>query len=635
MFGKVESACLIEDQRDADWPRILVVDDDEIDRIHSQRLLTEIFGTEQHLDFATNWEDAQAAVAANAHDIYIVDYLLGAGNGLQIIEDAAQDDETRVFILLTGNENRDVDMAATRAGVADYLIKKDLTVSRLERCLRYATEAMRQKRQLIEQAEDLRQAKAAIEEEVRKQKALTWDLKQAQGQLTMALARAEKSERRYRWLSQHDMLTKIPNRSLFAEKLREGLEQAARSETILALYLLDIDRFKWVNDTFGHQVGDTLLAEIAERLGETVRNSDVVARLGGDEFAIASTNLSDEHHASNVAEKIIAALSRPFEIAGHRIEAGASIGVSVSSGQDPADPDVMMQKADAALYSAKMAGRGAFRFFDQTLNDEVQRTLLLKKELPLAIEAGDFSLVYQPKVDLTRGQVTGFEVLVRWHHPRLGAVSPGEFIPVAESTGQIIPLSVWIFDQSLRTLADWKDSALSSIPLGLNLSAVQLKQKDLVAVIAGLLEYYDLDPALLDLEVTETAALENLDLAVAQLNKLRQLGVTISIDDFGTGYSSLALATRLPADCLKIDLSFVAGMLHNAADAAAVNATISLAHSLGIRVVAEGVETGQQLAQLRKQGCNEAQGYYFTKPLPEEELLNWYDAWRGRLLPAA
>ncbi|WP_119168988.1 putative bifunctional diguanylate cyclase/phosphodiesterase [Algihabitans albus] len=624
-----------EEQGAFSAPRILVIDDDEVDRLHSRRLLTEIFGSELRLDVATTWNEALQAVAADVHDIYLVDYFLGSGTGLEIVESAPQTDRNRIFILLTGQENRDVDLAATRVGVADFLLKTDLDVKRLERSLRYANESMRQKRLLIEQTDELRKAKAAVDKEIRKQQILTRELTEAQSQLTETLSRAETSEQRYRWLAQHDMLTQIPNRTLFNERLRECLEQTSRTRKGLALLLLDLDRFKWVNDSLGHQAGDELLVQVARRLIETVRETDVVARIGGDEFAILATNLDDEQSAALVADKVIAALSQPFEIFGHHFETSASIGVVLVAADDRKDPKVAIQEVDSALYRAKASGRGLFRFYDEVLDKEVQRALLIKRELPLAIAANDLTLAFQPKVRLADGAVTGLEALIRWTHPVHGPISPAEFIPMAESTGQIIPLSAWILDEALETVTSWKGTALEGLRLALNLSAVQLKQGGLVGGVQERLRFFDLSPSILELEITETAALENLELATCQLNQLRSLGVSIAIDDFGTGYSSLALATSLPADCLKIDRSFVAGMLENRADAAAVGSTVTLAKSLGFGTVAEGVETEAQRIYLKDHGCDEAQGYLFAKPQPKDEILRWYEARRRNLLSVA
>ena len=609
-----------------DLPRILVIDDDAIDRLHSGRLLAEIFGPELRLEFATNWDEAVEAVSADVHDIYIVDYFLGSGTGLEIIESACQAKGSRIFILLTGQDNRHVDIAATQVGVADFLIKKDLDVRRLERSLRYASESMRQKNQLVEQADELRRAKSDLEKEAEKQRALTKDLERTEAQLISALSRAEKSERRYRWLAQHDMLTKIPNRTLFTEKFREGLDQASRSKRDLALLLIDIDRFKWINDSFGHQVGDGFLVQVAERLSGVLRETDVVARVGGDEFAVVATNLDNENSAATVAEKIVSILSKPFLVSGHHVETGASIGIAMLNRRGRREADAMIQEADSALYRTKNAGRGAFHFYDDALDEEVQRTLSLKKALPSAIDSGDFHLAFQPKINLSTGQVCGVEALCRWTHPTLHSISPGEFIPLAEATGQIIQLSEWIFEEAIETAASWRGTPLEGLTVAVNLSALQFKQSDLVGEVRRMLDRHAVDPTSLELEITETAALENLDLAICQLNKLRELGVSVAIDDFGTGYSSLALATSLPADCLKIDTSFVAGMLNNGANAAAVNSTIALASSLNIRTTAEGVETEEQLAYLRNRGCDEAQGYLFARPLPKQELKAWYEA---------
>lgn len=350
------------DTIDNELPGILVIDDDEVDQMFINRLLHKIFGKDLKLDFVSNWDRAIAAVQSRQHDIYIIDQNLCAGTGLEIIERFAIKDDPKVFILLTGGENPEVDLAATRAGVADFLIKGDLTVRRLERSLRYATESVRQKRRLVDQANQLRDAKMAIEAEILKHQSLTAELRQVQDQLRKALERSEKSEQQQRWLAQHDALTKIPNRNLFDETLKHGLAEASRSGNPLALYLLDIDRFKQVNDTFGHQVGDALLIQIAERLKQQLRCSDIAARLGGDEFAVVATNVRDRQAASRLAEKMIAALASPFEISGHSIFSGTSIGISLSNDRDTDNPDAIMRAADAALYQAKSVGRGVFRF---------------------------------------------------------------------------------------------------------------------------------------------------------------------------------------------------------------------------------------------------------------------------------
>lgn len=350
-----------------DIPRVLVIDDDADDQRIISRFLKKMFGDDLALEFESNWLDAKAAVEACRHDIYIFDQNLCHGTGLEIIESVACEEDPRVFILLTGGDDPAVDKAATRAGVADYLIKGELTFSRLERSLRYATESMWQKRRLVEQANQLRDAKTAIEAEVLKHQTLTAELRQVQAQLQQALKRSEESETRQRWLAQHDPLTKIPNRNLFDEKLRHMIAEAAQNNAAMALFLLDIDHFKLVNDTFGHQIGDGLLIQVADRIKQVLRSSDIAARLGGDEFAVVAGNIEDSARASLVAEKIIAGLSRPFEVSGQVIETGASIGISISNPKESQNSDEMIRRADTALYQAKSGGRGVFRFFEDTM----------------------------------------------------------------------------------------------------------------------------------------------------------------------------------------------------------------------------------------------------------------------------
>ncbi|MDF1720054.1 MAG: EAL domain-containing protein [Minwuia sp.] len=582
--------------------RILIVDDDEVDFIVLKRLLNQIFGHAQDLEVATTWEQAEKVLAKGEHEIHIIDYSLGARSGIDLIRSTIKERDPRIFILLTGQEDRQVDLAATRVGALDYLVKGELTASRLERCLRFATEAMSQRQMLFDQADALEEAQRATE---------------------AILARAESSEKEYRWLAQHDLLTQVPNRMMFAQKLRIGMESASRSRQHIALMLLDLDRFKSINDTHGHQTGDRLLVEVARRLTETVRDTDVVARLGGDEFAMIINNLDEPLFASGVAEKLTRALAEPFEILGNRLEIGSSIGVALFEPRDTTTPEEIISQADAALYRAKSAGRGMFQFYDDALNGEIQRTHLVKTQLPVGISAGQFSLAFQPKICLRTGEMVGAEALARWVHPTIGTISPGEFIPAAEETGLISSLSDWIFEQACRTIRSWQGTAMANVSIALNLSAIQLFKQDIAADIQRLLERYELAPAQLEFEVTETAALNHVSSAMEKLAALRDMGIKVAIDDFGTGYSSLALATGLPSDSLKIDLSFVAGMLSSPTDAAAVNATIALAHSLGKLAIAEGVETDEQRVHLLNLNCDQAQGYLFSRPLPAADVLAW------------
>ena len=582
--------------------RILIVEDDEVDFLILKRLLKQVFGTSLDLEFVTSWEYAEEVLARREHDIHIIDYSLGARSGIDLIRSTIQDRDPRIFILLTGQEDRQVDLAATRVGALDFLVKGELTASRLERCLRFATEAMNQRQVLFDQADALQEGQRATE---------------------VVLARAEASEKEYRWLAQHDLLTQVPNRMMFVDKLQTGMESASRSRQHLALMLLDLDRFKSINDTHGHQAGDQLLVEVARRLTDTVRDTDIVARLGGDEFAIIINNLDDPHFASVVADKLTKGLAVPFDILGNRLQIGSSIGVAMFTPRDETTPEGIISQADAALYRAKSAGRGVFQFFNEELNEEIQRAQLVKSQLPRAIAAEQFSLAFQPKICLKTGEMVGVEALARWVHPTIGPISPAEFIPAAEETGLICQLSDWIFEEACRTIRGWRGTAMAGVSIALNLSAIQLLKQDIASNIRLLLDQYDLNPNQLEFEITETAAVGHVSLAMEKLSALREMGIKVAIDDFGTGYSSLALATGLPSDSLKIDISFVTGMLSKPTDAAAVNATIALAHSLGKIAIAEGVETEEQRLHLLHRNCDQAQGYLFSRPLPAADLLAW------------
>ncbi len=605
-------------------PKILVVEDDVVDRRVVCRLLRKIFGEAMVLEVAENVQQALEAARESVFDIFIVDFNLDTETGIDLAAKCGNEDAPQIFILLTGEDSWQVDYQAMSAGFADYLVKTDLSEKRLERSLRYAWRAMRQKRLLMEQATELRRAKAEIEIESSAHRQLAEELTITQRQLEAALAEAGRNEARYRWLAHHDQLTELPNRTLFAAKLAEGMRQSSRSGRVLALCVLDLDRFKQVNDSYGHKAGDELLTLAGERMQACLRSTDIVARLAGDEFAIIMTNLGSRSDAFQPAQKIAHALSEPFEIQGHVVEIGVSLGIADYDGSEAVERDELLHRADLALYRAKESRQGQIEYYDEALTAKCRRDSAIKLRLGRAIRNNELYLVFQPKLSIATGRVVGMEALARWHDPELGQVSPVEFVPIAESTGLIDDLTKCVLKQALNTLVDWQATALANIPMAVNISATQLKSDKPVKLVKRLLSRYDVAPHLLELEITETAALHDIDDAVLLLNRLRDIGISVAIDDFGTGYSYLGLATRLPVNCLKIDRSFVAGMLTNPSDGAAVRATIALAHSLGMRAVGEGVETPQQLNFLKQHGCDEAQGYYIVHPLPAADLENWF-----------
>lgn len=412
------------------------------------------------------------------------------------------------------------------------------------------------------------------------------------------------------YLARHDALTDLPNRLLFREQLKQALAYVRRSR-ILALLFLDLDQFKGVNDTLGHPLGDALLLAVAQRLRERVRDSDIVARLGGDEFAIVQIGLEQATEASDFAERLISLLETPFIIEGHQIIIGASIGVAIAP-QDGTDPDTLLKNADIALYRAKQDGRGVCRMYQTDMDAAMQVRRELELDLRLAQRAGQLELHFQPLVDLRARAVGGFEALLRWRHPERGLVSPAAFIPLAEEIGVIVPMGEWVLRLACAIAMTWP----GALKVAVNLSPMQFKSRNLVTAVAGALRDSGLAPARLELEITETAMLQDTDTTLATLHALRALGVSIALDDFGTGYSSLSYLRRFPFDRIKIDQSFVRELGGPRDCSAIVRAVVQLSRELGMATTAEGVETLEQLHMLAAVGCTDVQGYLFSRPVP-------------------
>jgi diguanylate cyclase (GGDEF)-like protein/PAS domain S-box-containing protein len=413
----------------------------------------------------------------------------------------------------------------------------------------------------------------------------------------------------------HDPLTGLPNRALFAERLDHALARAARHGRTAAVLFLDLDRFKVVNDSLGHEAGDRVLVTVAARLKECVRGEDTVARFGGDEFAILLAELADASAAVRLAERIIATLDHPFRLGAHDIATATSIGIVRSTPAHTAAD--LLRDADVALYQAKAKGRGRYEVFDETMNARAHARLELEAELRLALERGEFVVYYQPKVELATGRFAGMEALVRWQSPRRGLVPPGLFIPVAEETGLIRPLAQWVFTEACRRARRWNAAlpASAAVVVSVNLSARQFAQPLLVDDVARALRESGADPRHVQVEITESVAMGDAEATVETLARLKALGLQLAIDDFGTGYSSLAYLKRFPIDVLKIDRAFIRGLRPAGEDASIVSAVVSLGRALRLSVVAEGVETAEEAAHLRELGCELGQGYYFARPL--------------------
>ena len=439
-------------------------------------------------------------------------------------------------------------------------------------------------------------------------------LRTAASLLSTGLQRIE-SERRLAFLAQFDPLTGLANRTLLTDRFAQMIVQAKRHGSRLAVLFIDLDGFKFVNDSLGHAAGDALLAEVAQRLQNAIRTGDTVARISGDEFAVVLADLARPEDAAFVAQKILECLAEPIALAGKEAFVTASIGIAGFPG-DGQDVETLLGAADSAMYRAKSFGRNGYQFFTSEITQRTRARANLAFELRRALERGEFALAYQPKVDLASGKVCGAEALLRWMHPQRGVVPPMEFIPALEDSGLIVPVGEWVIQ---RACEDVK-SSLKYLPVAINLSARQFLQRDLDVRIRSLVAAAGVDPALIELEITESQLMQDPDHAIAVMRALREAGMRIAIDDFGTGYSSLAYLTRFPVKSLKIDRSFVADVFSDHADAAIVRTIIDMAHTLGFTVVAEGVETDRQAAFLRQFGCEQAQGFLFARPMLAAEV---------------
>jgi diguanylate cyclase (GGDEF)-like protein/PAS domain S-box-containing protein len=422
------------------------------------------------------------------------------------------------------------------------------------------------------------------------------------------------AERQIRHMAQHDGLTGLPNRLLFGDRLAQALAAARRSGDGVAVLCLDLNDFKSVNDSLGHAAGDELLRRVAERLGELVRDSDTVARLGGDEFAVIQTGIQGLTGAAVLARRMVERLSEPVTVDGQELWTSACVGIALFP-DDGHDPTTLLRHADMALYRAKAFGRGAFQFFLPEMNEELRLRRDLERDLRQALDEGHFALAFQPQLDLWQERIVGIEALLRWPHPGRGLVPPDLFIPVAEESGLIMTLGEWALHAACAQARAWLDAGLAPMRVAVNLSPIQFRHQDLLDVVTRALEETGLPARLLELEITEGALMHDTESATATLAGLHALGVGIAVDDFGTGYSSLGYLKRFPIDKIKIDRSFIFDIPADRDDAAIARAVITLGHSLGLKVIAEGVETAAQLAFLKREGCDEAQGYFFAAPL--------------------
>lgn len=446
------------------------------------------------------------------------------------------------------------------------------------------------------------------------------------------LTEQKMSEARLLHLAQYDSLTELPNRVLFRDRLLQALAQAQRGQHAVAVLFVDLDRFKVVNDTLGHEIGDRLLQQVARRIGSCLRSGDTVGRLGGDEFAVILTDIAQPRDARLVASKIMDALKQPVDLKGYETYVSASIGITLFP-DDGADPEVLVKNADTAMYRAKEIGRNNYVFYERAMNELALERLDLENSLRGALERREFMLHYQPKVSLETGELVGMEALIRWQRPLQGLVSPAQFVPLLEETGLIVPVGAWVLEAACRQIKDWQVAGLRVPPIAINLSARQLQMSELVTQIRNVLDETQVAPCLIELEITESSLMHNTAEAVDLFKRLKDIGIGLSIDDFGTGYSSLSYLKRFSVDALKIDRSFVNDVNTDPDDAAIVRAIITMAHQLHLRVIAEGVETTAQIDFLSQNGCDEAQGFLIGRPMVADAMAGFLGG-QGGYLPA-
>ncbi len=442
--------------------------------------------------------------------------------------------------------------------------------------------------------------------------------------LIQDITERKRAEQEIQQLANHDLLTGLPNRTHLKEHLTQAVAQANRDGRNVGVLSLDLDRFKRINDTMGHAAGDLFLKSVTARLQDCTRRGDTVARLGGDEFVVVLPEVTSLSDITTLAHKMLQALSIPFELEGHEISCTASIGIAIAP-VDGENVDALLKNADMAMYAAKERGRNTYQFYSAEMNQKAMERLKLETDLRRALQQDELFLLYQPQVDLKLCQVTGTEALVRWRHPDRGVVSPGEFIPFAEETGLILPIGEWVLRTACRQAKAWQEAGQPLLRIAVNLSGCQFKQANFLDIVGGILAETGLDPHCLELELTESILMADVEGTVSSLGALKAMGIHLAIDDFGTGYSSLSYLKHFPIDRIKIAQSFVQDVTSDPDSAAIVEAIIAMAHSLGLKLIAEGVETGEQLNFLQERGCHAMQGYYFGVPMTDTGFVHYLE----------
>ena len=569
-------------------PRVLIIDDEE----QIRHLLIDVLGSAYDCSDAGSAEEALAALSENTFDLVISDIDMGAMSGLELVPRVHSLSPDTVVVMVSGNQDIGFAIEALRVGAFDYITKPiDLrhVEASVERALNHCN-LLKEKRRYKEQLEMLLQQRTAQVD----------------------------------WLAYYDTVTQLPNRALFEDRLTQAVSVAKAAHQSLGVLFISLDQFKKVNDSLGHGPGDKLLREFAERLKSCITKSDTVARFGSDEFALLRTQIDGTKDVIETIGSLSQVLKFSFDLPGHELFATASVGVSLFP-LDGEDCQTLLKNAGAALYKAKRSGGANYQFYTADMHALATKRLELESNLRRAIQNEEFLLHFQPRVSVDSLAITGVEALVRWQHPQLGLISPSEFIPLAEDTGLIVPIGEWVLRTACLQGQRWRDQGFAPVQIAVNISARQFHDQDLAQTVIRILEETGLSPRYLELELTESSIMQDAEFAAEMLSRLKSMGINISIDDFGTGFSSLASLKRLPIDALKIDQSFVMEATSDPDDAALVMAIITLAHNLRLKVIAEGVETEDQLRFLQLLRCDEIQGYFFSKPLPADKLTSVFD----------
>jgi diguanylate cyclase (GGDEF)-like protein len=564
-------------------PAILIIDDD----VPIRQLLLEILSDSYACCEAESAEQALTALAKDHFDLVISDINMGGMSGLELVPHVHSISADSVVLMISGQSNIETAIEALRVGAFDYIMKPF----------------------------DTRHVEAAVERAL-KQSSLLKEKRRYKDQLEKLLTQRTAEVNR---LAYYDTLTGLPNRTLFEDRLDQAVAVSQRAGELLGILFISLDQLKKVNDTLGHLPGDMLMKQVAGRLTSCVPKGDTVARFGGDEFAVMLTKVGGAKDVVEIIGSIRDALHPPFQLDGQELFATSSVGVSLFP-HDGNETQSLLKNAGSALYRAKKSGADNYRFYTEDMNSKASKQFALETSLRHAIDNEEFVLHYQPRLAVDSLKITGVEALVRWQHPQLGLLSPAEFIPLAEDNGLILPIGEWVLRTACRQNREWQEKGFTPMRIGVNVSARQFQQQHLAEIVLQILEETGLAPNYLDLELTESSIMSNAQATIDVLTRLKGMGVTISIDDFGTGFSSLSYLKRLPIDALKIDQSFVRDLTTDPDDAALVMAIVTLAHNLRLQVVAEGVETEEQLRFLHLLRCDEVQGYFFSEPLPAAGL---------------